>query len=284
MAAKRLLLSNAVIGDGMEEDRRIERSPKEPAVSLVARFGNDAHGKMLSEIMAENGVSLEFSTHWDGPSGQAIIMLAKNGQNSIILIGGANMSWEDVDLPLSLSLGIQAASLILLQREVPDFLNKRVMETAKCANVPVIFDCGGDSSIIPGNLLQLATIISPNETELERIVNRPLTNEIEMVEAIRVLQQDFHLGAFLVKRGEFGALFVPPVGDVVMEPAVHVPSEKILDTTGAGDTFTAAFGVAWVEGKSIGEAMRFGCKAASLCIQAKGAIPSLPFRVQVDQL
>lgn len=57
----------------------------------------------------------------------------------------------------------------------------------------------------------------------------------------------------------------------------------VVDTTGAGDCFTAAFAVAMLEGKSDKDAMEFASVAASLCIQQQGAIPSLPSRQEVDK-
>ncbi|GAB4849281.1 hypothetical protein Ancab_004081 [Ancistrocladus abbreviatus] len=63
-----------------------------------------------------------------------------------------------------------------------------------------------------------------------------------------------------------------------------VSAKKVLDTTGAGDTFTAAFAVALVEGKSKKECLRFAAAAASLCVQVKGAIPSMPNRNSVLEL
>ena len=82
------------------------------------------------------------------------------------------------------------------------------------------------------------------------------------------------------RAGTRGALFVAKDGTVTRQSARTV---KAVDTTGAGDCFTAAWAVATVEGKDPKDAMAFACTAASICVQAKGAMPSLPSRATVDR-
>jgi len=86
----------------------------------------------------------------------------------------------------------------------------------------------------------------------------------------------------LVKLGSQGsALFVE--GEKPIRQPI-IPATEVIDTTGAGDTFTSAFAVALVEGKPKKECMRFAAAAASLCIRVKGAIPSMPDRESVMKL
>lgn len=63
-----------------------------------------------------------------------------------------------------------------------------------------------------------------------------------------------------------------------------IPAERVVDTTGAGDCFTAAFAVAVLEGQPYAQAMKFASAAASICVGRPGAMPSLPARGEVDQL
>ncbi|VAH78131.1 unnamed protein product [Triticum turgidum subsp. durum] len=86
----------------------------------------------------------------------------------------------------------------------------------------------------------------------------------------------------LVKLGSQGsALFVE--GEEPIRQAI-IPAAEVVDTTGAGDTFTSAFAVALVEGKPKKECMKFAAAAASLCVRVKGAIPSMPDRKTVMSL
>lgn len=69
-------------------------------------------------------------------------------------------------------------------------------------------------------------------------------------------------------------------GDVVEQQVV--PVRHVVDTTGAGDCFTAAFAVARVQGRDVKEALQFASSAAALCIQSVGAMSSMPSAAQVQ--
>uniref|UniRef100_A0A2N9F9I7 Carbohydrate kinase PfkB domain-containing protein n=1 Tax=Fagus sylvatica TaxID=28930 RepID=A0A2N9F9I7_FAGSY len=86
----------------------------------------------------------------------------------------------------------------------------------------------------------------------------------------------------LVKLGAKGSALFIEGEEPIKQPIIS--AAKVLDTTGAGDTFTAAFAVALVEGKSRKECLKFAAAAASLCVQVKGAIPSMPDRKSVLEL
>lgn len=142
---------------------------------LVARVGDDANGRLLEGALADaGGVRLDRVARAPGaPSGHAVVMLMPGGQNSIIIVGGANMEgWasgvgsDDLDL-------IRRAGVLLLQREIPDWVNVQVAQAAKGAGVPVILDAGGMDAPVPGELLSLVDIFSPNETELARLTGMP---------------------------------------------------------------------------------------------------------------
>ena len=68
------------------------------------------------------------------------------------------------------------------------------------------------------------------------------------------------------------------------ERSLPATSFQVVDTTGAGDCFTAAFGVALMEGMPAAEALRFASAAACVCVQRMGAMPSLPTRSEVEAL
>ncbi len=87
----------------------------------------------------------------------------------------------------------------------------------------------------------------------------------------------------LVKLGSDGSLLLPGIGQApIRQTAIKAPN--VVDTTGAGDCFTAAYGVALLEGKVGAEALQFASAAASICVRRKGAMPSLPSREEVESL
>nr|XP_043620804.1 ribokinase [Erigeron canadensis] len=250
---------------------------------FMGRVGSDAHGKLIIDALEKGGVNLEYLNEVEDekvPSGHAVVMLQCDGQNSIIIVGGANMlGWEDVnddDFEI-----VKNAGIVLLQREIPDSVNIRVAKAARSAGVPVILDAGGMDAPIPVELLKHVDILSPNETELARLTGMQ-TETFEEISLAVAKCHELGVKEVLVKLGGRGsALFTK--GEEPIKQGI-IEAEKVLDTTGAGDTFTAAFAVALVEGKPKVECLRFAAAAASLCVQVKGAIPSMPRRKAVLDL
>lgn len=89
----------------------------------------------------------------------------------------------------------------------------------------------------------------------------------------------------LLKLGSQGSALVSrgPSGDIKVIRQPIIPAPAVVDTTGAGDCFTAAYGVAWLEGLPAQERLRFASAAASLCIRKMGAMSSMPDRGDVDR-
>lgn len=249
---------------------------------FFGQVGVDAHGKLITDALEGGGVHLDhLSTVTDAPTGHAVVMLQDGGQNSIIIVGGANMScWPETlsqeDLEVMKNCGI-----VLLQREIPDSVNIQVAKAAKSALVPVILDAGGVDMPIPSELLKFIDVLSPNESELARLTNMP-TESIEQINQAVGKCHELGVKQVLVKLGARGSILFTEGEEPIKQSIVSVP--KVIDTTGAGDTFTASFAVALVEGKPKKECMKFAAAAASLCIQVKGAIPSMPDRKSVLDL
>ncbi|KAI4333447.1 hypothetical protein L6164_018260 [Bauhinia variegata] len=249
---------------------------------FVGQVGEDAHGKLITEALESVGVRLDHLTAvGSAPTGHAVVMLQLNGQNSIIIVGGANMNcWPETLSEEKLKI-VNKAGIILLQREIPDSVNIQVAKAARNAGVPVILDVGGVDTPIPQKLINFVDILSPNESELARLTGMP-TDSFDEITQASVKCQKMGAKEVLVKLGAKGSVLFVEGEEPIKQPAISV--KTVLDTTGAGDTFTAAFAVALVEGKSRKDCMQFGAAAASLCVQVKGAIPSMPDRKSVLDL
>lgn len=249
---------------------------------FVGQIGEDAHGRLIIEALDGGGVRLDYLTTVDSaPTGHAVVMLQPDGQNSIIIVGGANMSCWPETIPEEKLEAVKNAGIVLLQREIPDSVNIQVAKAAKNAAVPVILDAGGVDTPIPKELLSSIDFLSPNENELGRLTGMPTESFDQITQAVWKCHK-MGVKQVLVKLGAKGsALFVE--GKEPIQQSI-VPAKTVLDTTGAGDTFTAAFAVALIEGKSREECLRFASAAASLCVQVKGAIPSMPDRNSVLDL
>ncbi|KAG8386491.1 hypothetical protein BUALT_Bualt03G0154100 [Buddleja alternifolia] len=249
---------------------------------FVGQVGEDAHGKLITEALESGGVLLDhLSVVDDAPTGHAVVMLQSGGQNSIIIVGGANMAcWPETLSPEDLEV-VKNAGIVLLQREIPDSVNIQVAMAARSACVPVILDAGGVDSPIPQELLNFIDVLSPNETELARLTNMPTESFEQISQAVGKCHK-MGVKEVLVKLGSKGSVLFTEGEEPIRQSVISAP--KVIDTTGAGDTFTAAFAVALVEGKSKRESLKFAAAAASLCVQVKGAIPSMPRRKTVLNL
>lgn len=247
-------------------------------VRFAGQVGDDVHGSSLREALAATGADVGLLRSVPGPSGQAFILLQAGGENSIIIVGGANQAWSQPDA--SILTAVEDAAALVLQREVPDAVNHAIAAAARSAGVPVILDAGGADDPLPAQTLGLIDILSPNETELARLAGMPTDDDDTVIAAARALQQQ-GVGDVLVKLGARGSLLVPRKGQVLRQGVVPV---EVVDTTGAGDCFTGAYAVALAEGRDEAERLRFAAAAAALCVTVKGALPSMPTRAAVDQL
>jgi ribokinase len=245
---------------------------------FAGKLGSDAYAPLLETALENAGVHSELVQQMDGPSGQAIILSQPNsGDNAIIVIGGANQEWYELDDVVHERL--RDVGALLLQCEIPESINLEAAHAARSAGVPVILDVGGNGGKIMASLLPLVDILSPNEHELAVLSGMPTTTNEEILSAARALQaQGAH--SLLIKLGARGAMLVPENG----KPLVHAAfAVKTVDSTGAGDCFTAAYAVATVGGMQPQARLRFACAAAALSVMRKGAIPSMPSREAVKR-
>ncbi|GAB4813713.1 hypothetical protein N2152v2_000759 [Parachlorella kessleri] len=242
--------------------------------TFVGQVGRDAYAAMLRSALADCGVDTSLVSTVDGSCGTAVILLQPSGENSIIIVGGANTSeeWQITD---EVTQAIQNAGAILLQREIPEVVNVIFAKIAQSARVPVVLDAGGVDKPLGIDLLSNVTILSPNETELARLTGLPTKSEKQVRAAAESLVHQ-GVNTVLVKMGSKGSMLVDIMGNYVRQEAL--PVLHVVDTTGAGDCYTGALAVALLEGRSYQDAMRFAGAAAAVCISRQGALPSLPTR------
>lgn len=264
------------------------------ATLMIGRVGNDAAGGDLLAALQSAGADTRCVRRAPAaPTGTAVILLQPSGENSIVIVGGANTddvgAWAPETVDADAADALAGAGWLLLQREVSDATNTRLARAAAAAGVPVLLDLGGVDAPPPGELLALVDTISPNETELARVTGAPVADgdagadDDDAVAA--AAEQLLAMGprAVLVKRGARGAMLVAKNGDgtsTTTIPAFSVP--RVVDTTGAGDCFTGAYAVGRLRGLDDGDAMRFAAAAAALCVTREGALPSLPSGDEVE--
>lgn len=250
--------------------------------TFVGRVGDDAFGKQLLRGLRREGVDVRnVHTLADTASGVAVIAVDDSGQNAITVVPGANARLRPQDIRAAEPV-IAAADALLLQLEVP---LDTVYEAVRLAQKHEVFTVLDPAPVPPGGLpakwrnLSI-DIISPNETEAAQLGGKPCTHDKAAIACLESLLMDSKAAIAVLKRGARGALlhaFVKPA----FFPALPV---KVVDTTAAGDAFTAAMTLRFSEpGTTLGEAIHFANAAGALATTRPGAQSSMPTRVEVDR-
>lgn len=238
---------------------------------FIGALGRDAHGDALAGVLADDGVDTALVRRVGTPTGQAYIVVDGRGDNSIIVASGANTTV--VALTGADRAAVSAASVLLLQLEIPIDTVIAAARTARAAGVAVMLNAAPARSL-PAQLVGSLDYLIVNEFEACLIGGSDDLATASTTLAHRVPHLVVTMGA---------------QGSVLYEAGVEVaritaPQVTAVDTTGAGDTFCGAFAAAIAEGSDIVAAARFATAAAALSVQALGAVPSIPVRARIDSL
>jgi ribokinase len=241
-------------------------------VHIVGAVGDDVFGQALLDNLATAGVHTDAVTRVGGPSGVAPILVADNGENSIVVVSGANSKMTP-DLIESQSALIRSAGMVLCQLELPMETVEHTLALCTAASVPVMLD-PAPAAPLNAQIWKYISWLTPNETEAAFYLNGHHDPE----HAARELLGRGPKGVVL-KRGAEGS-FVASVDSAI----AFVPSFPVtaIDTVAAGDCFNGAFAVALVEGSDPAIAARFASAAAALSVTRSGAQASMPTRQEVD--
>ncbi|NIA14238.1 MAG: ribokinase [Nitrospiraceae bacterium] len=238
--------------------------------------GADAFGDMQRQALSDAEVDVTYlKTHPSEPTGTAVIFVAEDGQNSIVVIPSANFGILPADVD-GMDAAFEQADVVLLQLEIPLETVDAVLDKARAAGVLSILDAG-PAQEVPEELVRKADVVSPNETEAEAMTGIRVDTLEDAQHAAQALR-GMGAGAVVLKLGSKGAYYL---GD----EAFQVPAFKIdpVDTVAAGDAFTAALGCAWPV-LPPREAIRFANAAGGLAATVAGAQPSMPSYEAVQQL
>ncbi len=239
-------------------------------VSMIGRVGDDAFGTELRAGLENAGVGTAGVATSAGASGVAVIVVAESGENSIVVIPGANAHVTPADLDASIET-IRSAGMILAQLEIP--LETVLHLAAICAreNVSLMLD-PAPAAKLPAELLKNVTWFTPNETEAAFFIGDPSDSTKESPEIAKSLMSKGIRGVVL-KLGARGAYLASPDG--VMASIQPFPV-RAVDTTAAGDCFNGAFAVGLLMGKDPAESARFAAAAAAISVTRVGAQSSMP--------
>ena len=217
-------------------------------VSFVGAIGDDDYGRRLAEGLAVAGVSVDRLGQVPGSSGVALITVDDAGENTIVVVPGAN---AQVRVPVPDAELIAAADMLLIQLELPLRTVLAGALVAARAGVPVLLNPSPVAPLRP-ELLDLVTVLVLNEGEARALGSAALARVPHVVTTL----------------GASGARYAGPGGERCEIPA---PPVVAVDTTGAGDAFTGTLAVAWARGLAPAEAVRLACVAGATATTYHGA-------------
>lgn len=265
----------ATIPGGKGANQAIAAARLGAQVSMIGRVGDDDHGKVLISNLKAAGVDTEGVLIDDkAHTGLAFINVTDIGDNSIIVVPGANHCCKPSDVDKNIKL-IKKANVVIVQLEIPIETVIHAIETAKKLGKKVILN-PAPAANLPADLYRKIDIITPNESELEVLTTtKSRKDDAYQIRCKELLEKG--IDTVIVTLGKKGAAMINNNGFEYF-PAVKV---QAIDTTAAGDSFTAAFAAALMEGAEYEEAIQFANNVAALVATRKGAQTSLPWKPEV---
>ncbi|MCI1590645.1 ribokinase [Heyndrickxia oleronia] len=272
-APKRPIAGETIIGEsfktipgGKGANQAVASSRLGAEVIMIGCIGDDNYGEVILENLQKNNVNTKYVEPVTGKkSGTAHIILAED-DNSIIVVKGANdyVTPEYVEKALDV---IKHADIVLIQQEIPEETVEYVANICNELNVSLLLN-PAPARRLSQNIIDKASYITPNEHEAS-LLFEGLTKE----EALRK-----YPNKLFITEGKNGVCYFNGQSEVLI-PSYQV---EVVDTTGAGDTFNAAFAVALSERKNIDDSIRFANRAASLSVTKFGAQGGMPLRTEVE--
>jgi ribokinase len=241
------------------------------AVTMIGAVGDDMYGHELRASLREADVDVTGLRVSAQPTGTAHIMVDAAGDNSIVIIPGANA--EFTELTAADRQAIARSDVLLLQLELPEVAVTAAAAAARRAGVRVMLT-PAPVRPLPASLLELIDLLVPNRHEA-----RQLTGQAGVPGALQAL-----LGlvpAAVITLGADGCSYADRGGNRIAVPA---PQVRAVDTTAAGDAFTGALAVSLAEGHAPADALAWASSAAGLSVQREGAARSMPDRAEIDAL
>ncbi|MFI8415945.1 ribokinase [Serratia sp. NPDC078593] len=245
-------------------------------IAFIACVGADDIGKRIRQQLTTDRIdthSIEAISNTT--TGVALIFVNGDGENVIGIDAGANAAVTPQYLARYQQTVIDADAL-LMQLESPLETVIAAARLAKQHHTRVILN-PAPARALPDELLAMVNMITPNETEAQRLTGIAVNNDADAARAAKTLH-DKGIETVLITLGSRG-VWLSENGEGKLVPGFKV---KAVDTIAAGDTFNGALLTALLEGKVMNEAVRFAHAAAAIAVTRPGAQPSVPWREEID--
>ena len=245
-------------------------------ISFIACVGDDDIGERVRQQLASDNIDTSpVEAIADTTTGVALIFVNAEGENVIGIDAGANKAVTP-DYLNRYQQNIVDASALLMQLESPLETVIAAAKLAKQHNTQVILN-PAPACELPDELLSLVDMITPNETEAERLTGIQVNNNDDAQRAAKALH-DKGIETVIITLGSKG-VWLSQQGEGKQVSGFRV---KAVDTIAAGDTFNGALVTALLEGAAMDKAVRFAHAAAAIAVTRPGAQPSVPWRNEID--
>ena len=248
-------------------------------IAMIGAIGDDSYGQTLVNNLASAGVDVSgVEVMENTPTGTAFINVSEDAENSIVIVAGANGKVDRALVDRHMDL-IDACDIVVMQLEIPLDTVQYVAVEAKKRGKMVILDPAPAPDFLPDELVAQLDILKPNETELGKLANASTDTLEEVFAAARKMMAEKGVKTIIATRGSHGSVAITP--DEIIEVAAQ--KVKAVDTTAAGDSYTAALATWLAKGESLREAMEFAGKFAGVVTTRKGAQSSIPTLEEVEE-
>jgi ribokinase len=248
-------------------------------VTLITKLGKDNFGDAAIEMYKREGVEARAEQLTDNSTGAAYIFLEEGtGANAIIVVAGAAGTITAADVEKNRD-AIENAVVFMTQLEQPIPAAVRGLEIARAAKTITILNTA-PAAPLDDVVYKLCDYVTPNESEASLLTGVEVTGVDSARKAADILLRK-GVGTALITLGGQGSLLH------TKDKSVHIPifsAGKVLDTTGAGDAFNGGFAASLARGATPEEAARFGSATAGISVTRPGTAPSMPSRVETEQL
>jgi ribokinase len=243
-------------------------------VAMVGRIGTDAEGRAYMRALVEEGIDVAgVAVDIDAPTGTAYVLLQPGGENSIIVVPGANARLTPEDVAL-VADQLDSAAVTLMQLEVP---LDAVRAAARLSGGMVVLNAAPGRHLGP-EILSVVDVLVVNRSELAAVSGRrPASKEATLAEHARSIPGP---RTVIVTLGAAGALIVTQDA----YESIPAPAVDVVDTTGAGDAFCGGLADGLARGLAMVEAVAWAVAAGAAATTELGAQAGLPDSDRVASL
>ena len=244
---------------------------------FCCKLGRDANGDALRKVYESEGMDTRFiATDNEQPTGLAAIMVEANGANRIVVYPGSNMTLNREDIDAALTADPDA---LYLQLEISHDAIIYAARAAAEKNIPVFMDAGPADPAFPLEQLPTLEVFSPNETECEIFTGICPTTEEDCLRAAQKLLARVSAKYIVLKLGGRGC-YIYNGKEGYISPSYPA---NVVDTTAAGDAFTAGLVLYYLQNGDMKQAAQYGNVVGAITVSRAGASTSIPSEAEVTE-